>query len=159
MQITIIQIGKTKHKFFQEAENEYLKRLQVFAKIKVLTLKEAILAHADREAEIEKVKLKEAEEISANIPKDTFLFTLDENGQQFTSKTFAKLLEEKKDFGQPNLTFIIGGPYGLHESLIKKANLHLSFSKFTFTHEAIRTLLLEQLYRAFTIIQGKTYHY
>lgn len=162
MQITIIQIGKTKHSFFQEAEAEYLKRLQPFAKVKNIVLKEANI-HGNtselREAEIAKVKEKEAEEIIKNFLQKSLIIALDEKGKQQTSKEFAEFIKKQRDFEGANITFIIGGPYGLHENVMKRVQLRLSFSEFTFTHEMIRTILLEQLYRAFTIIHGKTYHY
>ena len=159
MNITIIQIGKTKHSFFQEAELEYLKRLHTYAKLRMITLKESIIPSGSSSAGREIVKQKEAIEIKKHIPSDTFIVALDEKGKKIDSLKFADFLKQKKDFEGANVTFIIGGPYGLTSEMREKAHLVLSFSAFTFTHELIRVLLLEQLYRAFTIIAGKTYHY
>lgn len=158
MQITLIQVGKTKHQFVQQAEQEYLKRLSLNAKVKVITLKEASEISTSENAR-NNAKAQEATRILDAIPEHTFVIALDEHGKQFTSVEFAKLIEKNRDFEGANLTFIIGGPFGLHATVLEKTQLTLSFSKFTFTHEMIRMLLLEQIYRAFTIISKKTYHY
>lgn len=158
MQITILQIGKTKHDFVQKAEVEYLKRLQAWAKVNVITLKEAS-TDSDSQSARQKAKDQEGERLIERLPDKTFLIVLDEIGKQFTSPDFAKIIEKNRDFEGANLTFVIGGPFGLSDTVRKRANLILSFSKLTFTHEMIRILLLEQIYRAFTIIFNKTYHY
>ena len=87
-----------------------------------------------------------------------FLIALDEHGKMMNSPQFAQLIQQKKEMEGQDLAFIIGGPYGLSPEVLQKANLKLSFSAFTFTHEMIRMLVLEQLYRVFTIMTGKTYH-
>jgi len=153
MNITIIQIGKTKPKYLQEAENEYLKRLQSYAKIQIITLKSA------KRGEIKQIKEEEGHQILQKIPKNSFVIALDENGKQMKSADFASFIDEKLQHGGGNITFIIGGCYGLAEFVLDKAELALSFSTFTFPHEMIRTILYEQIYRCFTLIQGKTYHY
>lgn len=158
MKITIIQVGKTKQSFFQESEQEYLKRLQPYAKIEIITLKEG-QGSKNNPSEKEIFKQKEGQEILKHLPNKIFLVILDERGQSFSSLKFAEILKQKMDKGESHITFVIGGAFGLSSEILGKANLQLSFSQFTFTHEMIRTLLLEQLYRVFTIIQGKTYHY
>ena len=159
MKITILQIGKTKQSYFQEAEAEYVKRLQPYADLKIITIA-ASSAPYDQSASTRGVaSQKEAIQLQKHIPKDTFLIALDEHGKTFTSHQFADFILKKKDFEGANMTFMIGGPFGLAEQILKKAHLKLSFSPMTFTHEMIRTILLEQIYRAFTIIHGKKYHY
>ena len=96
--------------------------------------------------------------LEKNYPRSSFLIVLDENGKEFSSEKFAKYLEDKFPIGK-DIIFIIGGVYGLSNRIIEKADLVLSFSRFTFTHQMIRFLLMEQLYRSFTIIKGKKYHY
>jgi 23S rRNA (pseudouridine1915-N3)-methyltransferase len=158
MRITIIQVSKTKTSYLREAENEYLKRLGPYAKVEVVTVKS--FSGEDSGAAARAIaKKKEAEEILKAIPKDSFVMVLDETGKQFSSREFAEKMRKSRDFEGGNITFITGGSYGLDEAVLKKAGLKLSFGKFTYTHEMIRTLLLEQIYRAFTIIAGKTYHY
>lgn len=159
MKITILQIGKTKQSYFQAAEEEYLKRLRPFADIKVVTIKEAPAPYDQNDSTRSVAKQKEALELLKHIPKDTFLIALDEHGKTMDSRQFAQLMAKKRDFEGANVTFIIGGPFGLADQVLKKARLKLSFSPMTFTHEMIRTILLEQIYRAFTILAGKKYHY
>jgi 23S rRNA (pseudouridine1915-N3)-methyltransferase len=160
MHITIIQIGKTKHDFFRQAEDEFLKRLQPYCKLEIITLKDSYSSSTSlSEAQINKFKADEALAILKHVPSDSILVTLDETGKQYTSVEFAKKIQQWKDFEGANITFVIGGPFGLSETMKQKTDLLLSFSKFTFTHEAIRTLLLEQIYRSFMILAGKKYHY
>ena len=160
MKITIIQIGKTKHNFVQEAEQEYLKRLQPQSKIEIITLKESpAFEHSSSPSGRQKAKTEEAEAIIKNLRPISKIIALDERGKQLTSPDFAKQIEKFRDFEGADITFIIGGPFGLDQSVLDQAAIVLSFSKFTFTHEMIRMLLLEQLYRAFSILQNKTYHY
>lgn len=159
MRITIIQIGKTKQSYFQEAEAEYLKRLQPFAAVNIVTIKEASAPYDQNEATRSVAKQKEALEVLRHIPKDTFLIAMDEHGKTMSSHQFADFILKKRDFEGANITFLIGGPFGLADQILKKAQFKLSFSPMTFTHEMIRTILLEQIYRAFTIITGKKYHY
>ncbi len=158
MHITIIQVGKTKHQFVQQAEQEYLKRLGISAKVNIITLREASEISTS-DSSRESAKSQEAGRILEAIPDDSFVVALDEHGKQFTSVEFARFIEKNRDFEGGDMTFIIGGPFGLHQRVLERTNLTLSFSRFTFTHEMIRMLLLEQLYRAFTIITQKTYHY
>lgn len=158
MKITILQIGKTKHDFVREAEAEYLKRLQPSAKIDIITLKETGQT-ASTVSQKEAIKAKEAQIFLQHFPKDAYIIALDEHGKMMNSTQFASFLQAKKEMEGKDVAFIIGGPYGLGSEILQKAHLKLSFSTFTFTHEMIRMLLLEQLYRAFTIIAGKTYHY
>lgn len=159
MKITIIQIGKTKQSYFQQSEAEYLKRLQPHAQLNIVTLKEASAPYDQNESTRNLAKQKEALDLLKHLPKDTFLIALDEHGKTFSSQAFSQLILKNRDFEGANITFIIGGPFGLADQIVKKAHLKLSFSPMTFTHEMIRTILLEQIYRAFTIITGKKYHY
>ncbi len=159
MKITILQIGKTKQSYFQEAEAEYLKRLQAYADVKIVTIKEASAPYDQNESTRSVAKQKEALELQRHVPKDTFLVALDEHGKTMSSLEFADFLAKKRDFEGANVTFMIGGPFGLADQIAKKAQLKLSFSPMTFTHEMIRTILLEQIYRGFTIKAGKKYHY
>ncbi len=156
MKITIIQIGKTASNPLKELENEYLKRLSIYIKPEIIVIKDS--GKAKSESEKLTLKEKEAASIIAKIPKDHFIVALDETGTQYSSVKFADLIRIKKNQSE-NILFIIGGVYGLSNQVREMADLILSFSKMTFTHEMIRTLLLEQIYRALTIIGGKKYHY
>ncbi|MBU1703659.1 23S rRNA (pseudouridine(1915)-N(3))-methyltransferase RlmH [Patescibacteria group bacterium] len=156
MNINIIQIGKTKASFIRDAEHEYMKRLRPYAKINVITIKDS------EKGDIKRIKEEEGRSLSAalnKLPADSIVIALDENGREFTSPQLAGYIGKKIDIGLQNITFIIGGCYGLADFVLTSAELKLSFSKLTFTHELIRPFLYEQLYRCFTLIKGKKYHY
>jgi len=154
MAIRILTLGKTKDDYLEVGISEYLKRISTFSKISLEVLTDAKLT---KSIEISMVKKKEAEIILKNIKENEVIIALDEIGKQMNSNQFADSLEKLQVKGSP--VFVIGGVYGLDESIRQKADLVLSFSSMTFTHQMIRLILLEQIYRAFTIISGKKYHY
>jgi 23S rRNA (pseudouridine1915-N3)-methyltransferase len=158
LHITIICLGKLKEKYWRSAEAEYLKRLTPFAKIEIKELKEESFGEKDDPAEVKK---REAEKIKKALvgKADGFIIVLDENGFAFPSKEFAEKINSLKDNGTADFVFILGGPLGLSDSILKIADLKLSLSSFTFTHQMARVILLEQIYRAMMINTGKKYHY
>lgn len=154
MKVKIITISKTKSEYSQ-AEQEFLKRLQRYATVEILNLKEEpITKNRDYDEIIE----LEGEKIMQKLDEDYYNIALHAMGQQKTSEEFSNLLEEIKDFKGGKLCFIIGGPLGLSQKVLAAVDLVLSFSKMTFTHQLIRLLLLEQVYRGFEIIKGTDYH-
>jgi len=155
MKLKIICLGKLKEGYFRDAENEYLKRLGPFAKIDIVELKEEKFSSPN---EKEKITKTETEKVLKHLPEQAFVLALHEYAPQKTSKEFSEFLQKKTSSGQ-EVVFIIGGPLGLHESLLKKANQQISFSKMTFPHQMIRIILLEQIYRSITIAKNKQYHY
>lgn len=154
MKIKIITISKTKSEY-SEAEQEFLKRLQKYTDLEILNLKEEPISKNRSAKEIKKI---EGERIIDKIDKDSQIIVLDNKGKQFASREFAVKIEEIKDFKGAKIIFIIGGPLGVSGEVLARADLILSFSKMTFTHQLIRLLLLEQLYRAFEILKGTKYH-
>ena len=148
--VTIVAVGNLKEKFSVEAEKEYLKRLSAFCKIQVIETKEF-----NKLQNIELIKEKEGEEIIKHL--SSFPILLDVNGNEQTSEAFAKNLV-KLSLTSSSLTFVIGGSYGVSEKVKNICKQKISFSKMTFPHNLFRIMLLEQLYRAFTIINGKSYH-
>ena len=156
MNINLIVLGKLKENFWREAEGEYLKRLQAFAKVKVMELREESFDEKDI---VEKIKNKEAEKIIASLSKDSFVIVMDENGKKFSSVQFSKQLNNLMENKIGNITFVIGGPLGLDKKILDLANLKFSLSDLTFTHQMARVFLLEQIYRAFMIMGGRKYHY
>lgn len=156
MEIHILQIGRTRTSFLHPGLEEYLKRLKPFAKIVITDIKDKAnhLPQAEqiaREGEAIKEKF-------SKLPINTKKVGLAIEGKSISSVQFAHFIQEHRDSSK-NLCFIIGGPFGLSDELKRKCDVLLSFSDFTFTHEIIRLLLLEQLYRAYTIIENKPYHY
>ncbi len=158
MQIRIIQVGKTKHSFVRDGEKEYLKRLTAFTNLEIIQLKEYGV-DSDSPSMRAKAIEEEGKIILNHLNPRNFLIVLDEYGKQMTSQEFAGQINKIRDFEGGRLDLVVGGPFGLSATVKNSARLLLSFSKFTFTHEQIRLLLLEQIYRAFTILANKTYHY
>jgi len=159
MKIRILQIGKNKDAYIEEGVNEFLKRLKSFAQVKIETLKEISPSKTystDRCVEEEGKQILNV--LSAAHNTGTFVIVLDEHGKEFTSTDFARFIGEKERSGT-EVIFVIGGPFGLSQNIKQKANLVLSISKMTLTHQMIRLLLLEQIYRAFCISRGKEYHH
>ncbi|MCK5050386.1 MAG: 23S rRNA (pseudouridine(1915)-N(3))-methyltransferase RlmH [Candidatus Cloacimonetes bacterium] len=155
MRIKIICLGKTKQKFIEEGIKEYQKRISKYIKLEWQILPDIKLTSSKT---IEIVKDQEAVILEKHLPTSSITIVLDEKGNEFSSEKFAKYLEDKLLFGK-DIIFVIGGVYGLSKRIVQKADLVLSFSRFTFTHQMIRFLLTEQIYRSFTIIKGKKYHY
>ena len=151
--ITILQIGKTKTPFLAAGEAEFMKRLQTFCQIEIKTLKDVKNLTPSKQIS------SECHIISKNINHSSYIIALDEKGTPFSSISFSQKLEDLGSRGHSQLTFIIGGPYGLCRHILEQADLRLSCSSFTFTHEMIRLILLEQIYRAFSITAGKKYHH
>lgn len=133
-------------------EDMFEKRISPYAKITSTTVS---ASKSDRR---ENARREEFESLSKKLKSDFFVIALDENGTQKTSEEFAAELEEIRDFKGGKVQFVIGGSHGLHPDIIQKADSVLSFSKMTFTHEMVRMFLKEQIYRAFSILAGKTYH-
>lgn len=153
--IKIILVGKTKEKYCQLAEQEFLKRLQRYTNVEICIVREEKMTRQKPDAQIRAI---EFERIQAQIEGNDYLILLDKSGKQFSSEALAKELQSLALKGISKLCFVIGGPLGFPEAFLKQANQVLSFSKMTFTHEMIRMLLLEQLYRAFTILNNEKYH-
>ncbi len=148
----IVAVGKTKQDFIIRGIEEYSKRLSAYASIKW-----DFIPEAKKTLLPEKVKEKEAEQLLKYIQSDEFLIVLDERGKSYSSVQLSQKIQSILPYKK--IVIIVGGVYGLAPSILQKADLVLSFSRFTFTHQMIRLLLMEQLYRAFTIIHNKKYHY
>lgn len=154
--MTLVVVGKLKEKYWAEAEKEYLKRLSAFVKLEIVELREESFTEKDQP---EVIKQKEAKKIINELEKNkpNYLIAMSHTGKQFSSQEFSKQLIQLEQYN--NITITIGGPLGLHESIIKKANLTISLSPLTFTHQMARVILEEQLYRAFMIKENRKYHY
>jgi len=151
--INIITLGKLKEKYWRDAEAEYLKRLSPYYKINIHEIREESF---DEKSDKEKIKLTETEKILTVLKKIKAenVIILDQRGKKYSSVEFSTFI-----MPIPNLVFVIGGPLGLHQTILTQAKHKISFSDLTFTHQMIRVFLLEQIYRAKTISLGKKYHY
>lgn len=155
MNIKIIAVGKIKEKYMKEALQEYEKRLSSFCSFSVVEVNaEQILD----ESLAEKYKELEAERILQHIKNSTFVITLEIQGKMFSSEDFAQKIKDISNEGISDVAFVIGGANGLHKKVCDISNLKLSFSKMTFTHQMVRLVLSEQIYRAFKINANEPYH-
>jgi 23S rRNA (pseudouridine1915-N3)-methyltransferase len=155
MKITLLLTGKTDKDFLQKGIEMYEKRIKRYIDFDIKTLKD--IKH-NKKLSIKEIKESDAKQILQNIDPNDFLIILDEKGQSFGSIDFSTYLSKKIDTGIKHIIFAVGGAYGFSETVYKKANEMISLSKMTFSHQIIRLLFVEQLYRAFTIIKGEPYH-
>lgn len=149
--IKIICVGKIKEKFFKEALEEYQKRLSKYTKLQIIEVEDVNLPNESL------IKQKEAELIEKNINEKDYVITMEIEGNELSSIELSKKLEQLEQTN-PNITFIIGGSYGLDDKIKIRSNYKLSFSKLTFPHQLFRIILLEQIYRAYKIKNNESYH-
>lgn len=159
MHIKIIGVGKIKEKFYTSAINEYLKRLTPYNKVSVIEVSDEPAGENLSEKELEQVKEKEGERILKKIKDEDYVISLEILGKQMSSEAFADFIKDEmaKGFGR-DMVFVIGGSNGLSKEVSKRSNYKLSFSKMTFPHQLMRLVLIEQIYRAFRIINNHPYH-
>ena len=152
----LILIGKTKSKFLLDGENEYQKRLKHYCKFS-----ELIITDVKNAGKLSKKELKEKEGnlILESIKNSDYVILLDDKGLALTSVDFAEFLNKKMVSSTNELVFVVGGAFGFCESVYKRAYTKLSLSKMTFSHQMVRLIFKEQLYRAFTILKGEKYHH
>ena len=155
MKIKIIALGKIKEKFLKDGIDEFLKRLKPYASVDIIELSPIEIRDENL---IQKALEQEGERILANIKNDSFVITMEILGKQLSSEDFAQKINEISMSGISELVFVIGSSCGLSPIVSNRANFKLSFSKMTFLHQFARLLLVEQIYRAFKILKGETYH-
>lgn len=158
IKVTVIAVGKLKEKYLHDACEEYLKRLGTYSKVNVVEVNEERCSDNPSESEIENVKQKEGQRIIAKIPKGSFVVPMCIEGTQFSSEDFANKIEATAVAGNSDITFIIGGSFGLSDEVKSLGKLKLSFGKLTLPHQLMRVVLLEQIYRAFSILNNSKYH-
>ena len=155
MKIKIIALGKIKEKFLKEGVNEFMKRLTPYASVSILELTPIEIKDENLS---DKILLEEGEKILSNIKPLDFVITMEINGKQFSSEEFAGKIEQLTNDGVQEIVFVIGSSCGIGENVSRRANLKMSMSKMTFLHQFARLILIEQIYRAFKILKGETYH-
>jgi 23S rRNA (pseudouridine1915-N3)-methyltransferase len=155
MQFTVIMVGKTSIPFVIDGVDLFSKRFRHYHPIKLITIPDL----KDRKSfSPDQTKEKETESIRQYLPKSALIVLLDEKGIEYRSMDFATFLQKQFNSGIKEIVFIIGGAYGVSESLSSFVNNKISLSQMTFTHQFIRLMLLEQLYRAMTILKNEPYH-
>lgn len=149
--IKIICVGKLKEKYLKDAINEYSKRLSKYTKLEIIECND--YDYLDINSILEKEKLQ----IEKYIQEKDYVLTLDINGNKINSLELSQKIDSTFN-NYPNIVFIIGGSYGLHDDIKKRSNYSLSFSDLTFPHQLFRVMLLEQIYRAYKILNNEAYH-
>lgn len=159
MLIKIIGVGKIKEKFYREAIAEYQKRMSSYNKVEIVEVADEKAPETLSEKEVDQVKTAEGERILGKIKDDAFLVTLEINGKALDSIKFAKLIQDEMldGFGR-DMVFVIGGSNGLGDNVLARSNYRLSFGKMTYPHQLMRVILMEQIYRAYRIINKEPYH-
>lgn len=153
MRLRLLWVGKTQEEWVRSGIDEYAARVRRYLPLEIVEVREEKGTNPDQ------MRLKEGERILRALPRNSRLLLLDEAGEQFTSPAFATFLGRERDNGTQELALVIGGAFGFDEAVRKAAFRTLSLSKMTFTHQMIRPFLLEQVYRAFTILNNESYHH
>ena len=156
MKITLLLIGKTDAAYIREGILEYEKRLKHYINFNIEVIPEL---KRNKNLTVELQKKREGDLILAKSFTGKELHLFDEKGKTFSSQEFASFLQKKMASGLKELVFVIGGPYGFSKEVYKQSNSKISLSKLTFSHQMVRILCVEQIYRAFTILKGEPYHH
>ena len=159
MKITLACVGKIKEKYLTAGIEEFTKRLTPFCKLETIAINEERMPEDPSPAEKEQVLAKETERLLAVIPQNSYVIVLDVKGALISSEELAAKFDKLALGGNSHITFVIGGAFGYTDALRKRADETISFSRMTFTHQMIRLLLIEQIYRAFKISRGEKYHW
>ena len=155
--LTLISVGTLKEDYLKDAVAEYKKRLSQYARVDEINVKETPIKNEDSESEIAKALESEAEKIISAMPSDSYKIALCVEGVQFDSPKLASIISSASD-KSGKISLVIGSSHGLSERVKNECDLRLSISKMTFPHQLMRVILMEALYRSFTIIAGKKYH-
>ena len=156
MKITLLTVGKTDKEWVKNGLDIYASRLKHYIPFSLVEIPE--LKNVSSLSK-EQIKIREGELILKNIRPSDDLILLDERGKEYSSMEFSKVIQDKISYAGKDMVFVIGGAYGFSEAVYARANSKLSLSRMTFSHQMVRTIFVEQLYRAFTIIKGEPYHH
>ena len=156
MKITLLTVGKTDKHWVRQGLDIYVSRLKHYIPFSIVEIPELKNVSALSK---DQIKSKEGELILKNIRPTDDVILLDEKGKQYTSVELAKIIQDKISYAGKDIIFIIGGAYGFSDAVYQRANSKLSLSKMTFSHQMVRAIFAEQIYRAFTIMRGEPYHH
>jgi len=152
----LLTVGKTDKDWVKQGMDIYVSRLKHYIPFSITEIPELKNVSA---LSREQIKAKEGELILKNVKPADNLVLLDERGKEYSSVEFAKVLQDKINYEGKDIVFVIGGAYGFSEDVYRRANSKMSLSRMTFSHQMVRAIFAEQLYRAFTIIKGEPYHH
>jgi 23S rRNA (pseudouridine1915-N3)-methyltransferase len=158
LSINIVCVGKIKEDYLKSAIAEYSKRLSKYCNLNIIELQDEKVPDKLNDNIINEIKQKEADAMLAKIKKDSYVICLDLKGKELTSEEFSKKIDDISLNFNSSITFVIGGTLGIGSSVLNIADEKICFSKMTFPHQLIRVFLLEQIFRAFKISKGETYH-
>ena len=158
LNINILCVGKIKENYLKEAINEYSKRLSKYCNLNIIEVADEVVPNKLSDNVIEEIKNKEASKMLEQLKKETYLISLDLKGKQYTSEEFSQKIQDIAVQGNSSITFVIGGTLGIGKEVLDKSKEKICFSKMTFPHQLIRVFVLEQIFRAFKISSGETYH-
>lgn len=156
MKIALLTVGRTDKDWVKQGLDIYVSRLKHYIPFSIMEIPELKNVSA---LSREQIKSKEGELILKNLKPTDDLVLLDERGKEYSSVEFAKVLQDKINYEGKDIVFVIGGAYGFSEDVYRRANSRMSLSRMTFSHQMVRAIFAEQLYRAFTIIKGEPYHH
>lgn len=156
MKITLLTVGKTDRDWVKQGLDIYMSRLKHYTQFAMVEIPELKNVSSLSESQI---KTKEGELILKQLRPADDVILLDEKGKQYTSVEFAKMIQDKMTYSGRDIVFIIGGAYGFSQAVYDRAASKISLSKMTFSHQMVRTIFVEQIYRAFTIMKGEPYHH
>jgi 23S rRNA (pseudouridine1915-N3)-methyltransferase len=156
MKITLLVIGKTDAAYLNVGINEYVKRLNHYINFNIEVIQDL---KKRKNLSVDLQKVQEGEQILAKMLPGKEMHLFDEKGKTFSSRELAAFLEKKMASGLKELVLVIGGPYGFSEEVYNRAKSKISLSKLTFSHQMVRLMCVEQIYRAFTILKGEPYHH
>ena len=156
MKITLLTVGKTDKDWVKQGIDIYVSRLKHYIPFTINEIPELKNVSALSK---DQIKVREGELILKNVKPTDDVILMDEHGKEYTSVDFASILQRKISLEGKDMVFVIGGAYGFSEEVYKRANSKISLSKMTFSHQMVRAIFTEQLYRAFTIMKGEPYHH
>ena len=156
MKIALVQTGKTTEAYIREGVDEFSTRIRKYIPFEIITVPEL---RNTKNMPSEEQKIREGEKICQAISNDDFVIVLDEKGNEFTTREFSSRLEKLFMLSKKRIVFVIGGPFGFSEDVYGRADLKISLSRMTFSHQVVRLLFAEQLYRALSVIKGDPYHH
>ncbi|MCH5171418.1 MAG: 23S rRNA (pseudouridine(1915)-N(3))-methyltransferase RlmH [Erysipelotrichales bacterium] len=159
MKIKLMTIGKIKETFYQDAIKEYAKRLKAYCELEFVEVNDEAISKNSNASLDNMIKEKEGERLLSKIKDNEYVILLDfKDSKEYDSVEFAKHLDTLMTNGKSSITFVIGGSLGLGENIRKRGNEKILLSKMTFTHQMTKVIILEQIYRAFKILNNETYH-
>ena len=158
LNINILCVGKIKENYLKDAIKEYSKRLSKYCNLNIIEVPDETVPNKLSDVVMEDIKNNEASKMLEQLKKETYLICLDLKGKEYSSEEFSEKIQDIAVQGNSSITFVIGGTLGIGKAVLEKSKEKICFSKMTFPHQLIRVFVLEQIFRAFKISSGETYH-